>query len=333
MASLSSLCLHSSAFPMYPRISDLTQDLFGFEFPIPLYSFGLMVAVAILVATELTRREVERLYAVGRLPATTISEKNKKGRTVTRDASPATLVLILMVLAAAFGIAGSKLFHLIDYWEEFVQNPAEMLFSSSGLTFYGGLICATLGMAYYLRRKGQPFFQWADAAAPGLILAYGIGRIGCYLAGDGDWGTCSRLEDKPAFLPDWLWSETFPNNYLGVDVKEFVVSRGANCVEGADGVYPTMLYEFAMGVVLFAVLWALRTHPFKAGWLFSLYLVFNAVERFLIEFIRINPVNAGIFSQSQLIAMGLFVLGVIGLFVFTRRRDPATLDPAPVTTG
>ncbi|MEM8599442.1 MAG: prolipoprotein diacylglyceryl transferase family protein [Bacteroidota bacterium] len=314
---------------MYPRISDLTRDLFGFEFPIPLYSFGLMVAVAILVATELTRREVDRLYAVGRLPAATISEKNKKGRTVTREVSPSTLVWILMIMAAVLGITGSKLFHIIDYWDTFVQDPAGMLFSSSGLTFYGGLICATLGMAYYIRRRGQPFFQWADAAAPGLILAYGIGRIGCYLAGDGDWGTCSRLEDKPGWLPDWLWSETFPNNYLGVDVKAFVEDRGATCVEGADGVYPTMLYEFAMCAVLFGVLWLLRTHPFKAGWLFSLYLVFNGAERFLIEFIRINPVNAGIFSQSQLIAMALFVFGVIGLAVFTRRRDPAKLEAVP----
>ncbi|MEM8559671.1 MAG: prolipoprotein diacylglyceryl transferase family protein [Bacteroidota bacterium] len=312
---------------MYPRISDLTQDLFGFEFPIPLYSFGLMVAIAILVATELSRREIDRLYSVGRLPATPIKEKGKNGRTVTRQVSPSHLVWVMMILAAVLGIAGSKLFHIIDYWDQFVANPRGMLFSSAGLTFYGGLICAGLGIAYYLRRKGQPILPMADAIAPGLIIAYGIGRIGCYLAGDGDWGTCSRLADKPTWLPDWLWSETFPNNYLGVEVRQFVVDRGGVCIEGADGVYPTMLYEFAMCVVLFAVLWALRTHPFKAGWLFSLYLVFNAVERFLIEFIRINPPNAGIFSQSQLIAMALFALGVTGLALFTRRREPV-VQPA-----
>src|SRR5690606_9074133 len=93
------------------------------------------------------------------------------------------------------------------------------LFSPAGLTFYGGLICAGLAIAYYVRKKGLAVPRVADAVAPSLILGYGIGRIGCYLAGDGDWGKCSALSQKPAWIPDFLWSETFPRNILGVDVK------------------------------------------------------------------------------------------------------------------
>ncbi len=93
-----------------------------------------------------------------------------------------------------------------------------MIFSSGGLTFYGGLILAG-GDDRVVRQAAGPVGPVvADSMAPGLILAYGIGRLGCYLAGDGDWGICSRLEDKPAWLPARLWSETFPRNIFGEDV-------------------------------------------------------------------------------------------------------------------
>ena len=313
---------------MYPRISDLLTDLFGIDLPLPLYSFGLMVAIAILTATWLARKELDRLYATGQIGPVEIKEQDKKGRTRTVKASPSALMWNVMILAAVFGVLGSKLFHIIDYWERFVLDPAGMLFSSGGLTIYGGIIVAGLAIWYYARKKGVHFGALADAIAPGLMLAYGIGRIGCYLAGDGDWGVCSDLANKPAFLPDFLWSETFPRSITTDDVFAFNTARGDVCIPGVhDGVYPTMLYEFAMAAVLAGVLWMLRKHPHQFGWLFSLYLVFNGAERFLIEQIRVNPELSWIgLTQAMLIALFFVAAGLVGLALTWKRRTPAPAE-------
>jgi phosphatidylglycerol:prolipoprotein diacylglycerol transferase len=301
---------------MYPRISDLFRDLFGFSFPLPLYSFGLMVATAILTATWLARKELDRKYAAGEIGPVEMKEQDKKGRTKIVKESPSAIMWNVMLLAAVFGVIGSKLFHIIDFWDRFVLDPAGMLFSTGGLTIYGGIIVAGLAIWIYARRKGVHFGALADAIAPGLMLAYGIGRIGCYLAGDGDWGKCSDLADKPAFLPDWLWSETFPRNILNRDLA-------AECGAGFDGVYPTMLYEFAMAAVLAGILWALRKHHHQFGWLFSLYLVFNGIERFLIEQIRVNPELSWIgLTQAMLIALLFIAAGIGGMILLWKRRTP-----------
>lgn len=94
----------------------------------------------------------------------------------------------LAIYAAIFGFAGAKIFNSLETWSDFVRNPIESLFSFSGLTFYGGLICAALAIWYYAKKNGIPFWHLNDAAAPGLMLAYGMGRIGCQVSGDGDWG-------------------------------------------------------------------------------------------------------------------------------------------------
>lgn len=94
----------------------------------------------------------------------------------------------LVIYAALFGFLGAKLFHNLENWDEFVRNPVEALLSFSGLTFYGGLICAAAAIYFYARRHKIGFRHLCDAVAPGLLLAYAIGRIGCQVAGDGDWG-------------------------------------------------------------------------------------------------------------------------------------------------
>lgn len=310
---------------MYPRLSDLFRDLLGVDFPLPLYSFGLMVALAILTATWLLRRELDRMHAEGRVGSVTVKMRDEKGRERTVKASPSALAWTIMLLAAGFGILGAKLFHILENPGAFARDPVGMLFSTSGLTFYGGFIVAGLAIALYGKRKGVHWRDLADAVAPGLMLAYGIGRIGCYLAGDGDWGVCSSLAAKPAWIPAFLWSETFPRNILGLDLL-------AECGPGFDGVYPTMLYEFAMAAALFGVLWALRKHPFRSGWLFALYLVFNGAERFLIEQIRVNVVmfRLGSFevTQAMFIAVLLVLVGIAGLALTWRRREPAPGTPA-----
>lgn len=307
---------------MYPRLSDIFQDLFGFSLPFPIYSFGAMVAVAVIVAAWLIGRELDRMYREGRLPSVKVEApkdgKNKRRR--QEEASPAALMGTLTILALVTGFAGAKLFHILENLDEFAASPGRMIFSTGGFTFYGGLLVAGAAIAWYTRSKNLRLGLVADAFAPGLIIAYGIGRIGCHLAGDGDWGIASNLAARPSWIPMWLWAETYPNNILNISIAE-------------PGVYPTPIYEFAMAAVIFGILWSLRRHPFKPWWLFSLYLVFVGIERFLIEQIRVNNVFGFIgmqVTQAELISVALMIVGVVGLALTMRRRGAPEFSPAPL---
>jgi prolipoprotein diacylglyceryltransferase len=105
----------------------------------------------------------------------------------------------LTIFAFIFGFAGAKVFNSFETWSDFVKDPMGSLFSFSGLTFYGGLICAALAIWVYARKHGIGFWQLNDATAPGLMLAYAVGRIGCQVSGDGDWGI---LNSAYYTLPD-----------------------------------------------------------------------------------------------------------------------------------
>ncbi len=304
---------------MYPRLSDLFKDLLGFELPFPIYSFGAMVAIGILTAAWLTGRELDRMYNNGRIGGVRVpvdnDKKRRKGR--TKEASPSVIVGTLAIIAAVGGIAGSKLFFLLENFSAFRANPLAMIFSTGGLTFYGGLLVAGGAIVWYLRRKNLSVGAVADAMAPGLMLAYGIGRIGCHLAGDGDWGIPADLAAKPDWLPMWLWAETYPNAIIGAP---------------PEPVYPTSVYEFIAAALLFGVLWALRKHTFVSGWLFSVYLIFNGIERFLIEKIRVNPEYdfLGVtVTQAEVISVVIFAAGVAGLWYTWERRADASVSSSP----
>lgn len=116
--------------------------------------------------------------------------KLKQGKPEERKVRlwPSDRIGDLMMLAAITGFAGAKIFDELENWDRFIKDPIGDLFSPGGLTFYGGLICSTIAIAIYLRKHKIPFIHIADAAAPALMLAYCIGRMGCQMAGDGDWG-------------------------------------------------------------------------------------------------------------------------------------------------
>ncbi len=291
---------------MYPRVSDLFRDLFGIEFPIPIYSFGMLVALAILVGAWLGRKELDRMYKNGEIDGVRIDEGPSPGPT---EASPSVLVGTIAIIAAVAGVIGAKLFTILGNSGRFLLDPAAVLFSTGGLTFYGGFLVGLGAAAWYVRRQGLSIPHVADASAPALMLAYGIGRLGCHLAGDGDWGIAADPAAKPDGLPMWLWAETYPRAIIGPPEQP---------------VYPTSLYEALAAALLFAVLWGLRRHAFRAGWLFSLYLVFNGVERFLIEKIRVTP-EYHLFgmtpTQAEIISVGLVMAGLVGL-KRTWEREP-----------
>lgn len=236
---------------------------------------------------------------------------------------PHQLISEITMAAAIGGLIGAKLFHLFEYWNDFLADPAGMVFSGSGLTMYGGLIVGTLSVLWYGKKNNISPIHLCDAAAPALMFGYGTGRIGCQLSGDGDWGIVNRFP-MPSFLnflPDWAWSFRYPHNVIneGIPIEG---CTGKHCYQLAEGVFPTPLYESIACILLFFLLWSMRKKISIPGVLFSWYLLFNGTERFLIESIRVNSKYhlAGIeFSQAQLLSLILVILGTLGILYFKRK--------------
>lgn len=241
---------------------------------------------------------------------------------VEKTVHPHEQVGTITIIAAVMGILGAKLFHNLENLDDLMRDPVGALLSFSGLSFYGGLICAAATIIWYSKKKNIRVLHLMDATAPGLILAYGIGRIGCQVAGDGDWG---MPNDAPmpqwlSFLPEWVWAYDYPNNVLGVDLKEDFARMGLHSETGRA--WPTPIYETTMAFIIFGILWSIRkklTHP---GMMFSIYLIFNGLERFAIEKIRINNqlFEAGI-TQAEIISSLLIIIGVAGVFLMPKVGD------------
>ena len=240
---------------------------------------------------------------------------------VEQNIHPHQLVGNMIMIAAISGIIGAKIFASLENWDAFLLDPLGQLFSFSGLTFYGGLIFGAISVSYYARKNGIKIVHLMDIFAPSLILSYGIGRIGCHLSGDGDWGIVNTAA-KPewmSFLPDWMWSYNYPNNVInqGERIPDCV---GNFCYQLAENVYPTPFYEIIMAGLIFVFLWNIRKRINIAGILFFVYLTLNGIERFFIEKIRVNTkydILGGI-TQAEIISFCLILIGVLGTFILYR---------------
>ena len=270
--------------------------------PFTVYSYGLMLGISFIVASYILTKEYER-----------------------RKLS-ANLATEITLIAIIFGIAGSKIFSLLENWDEFLSNPIGMAFSPGGLTFYGGLILATIAIIIWVKRKKIPFLFVADATSPSLAIAYGIGRIGCHLAGDGDYGF-------PTNLP---WG----TNYQNGTVPPSVMFRGSEIAKNyPNGIvpdntplHPAPIYEFLIMLVVFWILWKFRKKDWADGRLFMLYLILAGLERFFIEFIRLNPRLMFGLSEAQLISLIMIVIGSAGFYYFANKKHyrkyiPETVKP------
>jgi len=234
----------------------------------------------------------------------------------------------LTIIALVVGLIGAKMFDIFENWSDFLTDPAAYIFSGGGLTFYGGLICATICIIIYARKHKIGIRYLADAIAPSLMIAYAIGRIGCQVAGDGDWGVYNtafkvdsvgqvtaavpddfgaaiqregqyflehpnlqhKVVSKPGAL-SFLPNWMFAYNYPHNVNEVGVPIAGCNeryCRQLPVPVFPTPFYETIMCTILFGLLWLLRDRFKPAGSLFCLYLILNGAERFLIEKIRVN---------------------------------------------
>lgn len=289
----------------YPYIGDVINQVLGVQWTVPIPMFGTFVAASILVGIYLAKKEVIRFEGLGLLSTANVSVK--AGEQASRIPVHETVTDLGLIVAFA-GIVGARVFHILEYPEQLLEDPIEMIFSRGGFTIYGGMLFGVVAGIIYLKKRDVPIVPMLDALAPAMILGYGIGRIGCQVSGDGDWGIAADLALKPDWLPAWLWAQTYENNVLGVVIQ-------------SPGVYPTPLYEVIMAVGIFSMLWLLRRRPYKAGQLFSIYLLLSGIERLLIEQIRVNSkydVFGLVFTQAELISLFLIMFGLAGIMLSIR---------------
>jgi prolipoprotein diacylglyceryltransferase len=235
----------------------------------------------------------------------------------------------LVVIAAVLGVLGSNFFNYLENpedYQNFWADPASSLFS--GLSVYGGLICAGAGFAAYAYWKKFNIAHFFDSVCPGFILANGIGRIGCQVAGDGDWGL-PNLAAKPSWMPQFLWSDHYAHNIIDADPGNVIANcQEEHCNQLIQAAYPTPLYELMMCVAIFFILWSLRKRlTFKPGVLFAVFMILIGVQRFAIEQWRdlSGRDTYGFFGiqfrQSELISIGMMVIGLIGvLYLYNRYK-------------
>jgi phosphatidylglycerol---prolipoprotein diacylglyceryl transferase len=292
----------------FPYLQDLVRAATGIDLPLRLPTFGLCVLGAAAVSIYVAKLEVRRRHETGQI-GFAIRRVRKDGRRVEVSVPPQSVVTDFGLIALLAGIAGARIFSMLEVPSAFIAHPWEFIFSRQGFNFFGGLVFGVgSGVLYFLRHR-LPVRPTCDAFAPAMMLGYALGRIGCQLAGDGDWGVPADMALKPHWLPTWLWAQTYDNNIVGE-------------VIAPPGVYPTPLYEIAMGLMAFAILWGLRKLPMRPGWLFCVYLLLSGLERSAIELIRVNPQVSLLgleVTQAQIIAAALTVVGLIGIAVLSRR--------------
>lgn len=230
----------------------------------------------------------------------------------------------LVVIAAVLGILGAVLFNFFEAKggvgagiARFREDPIGFL--TSGLSVFGGLICAGIGFGVYAYKKKIHIGHLFDSVAPGYILANGIGRIGCHTAGDGDWG--KPVEGiKPSWLPDFMWSSHYEHNIINEDVNTFIEGcTEEHCHMLKEAVYVTPIYEFLMCTAICIILLSIRKKvTYMPGMIFTIFLVLIGIQRYTIEQWRsisdrdLYMLFGTGFKQSELISMVMFAAGIVG---------------------
>ncbi len=267
------------------------------------YSYGLMMALGFLAADyviclECVRRGFDPEYSSS-----------------------------IVIVAAVTGLVGSRIYAILDDLPTYLADPKSMIFSGSGFVFYGGMIGGIMGAYFVSRWYRIGFGATMDMCAPALAIGQAIGRIGCQLSGDGDWGL-------PSTMP---WAMTYPRAIVGW-TPQTVLKLGEHyqlvpaCTTLSDclsvRVHPAPVYETILYLGVFAILWSMRKTSHPAGRVLYWYLVLAGGARFLVEFVRINPRVFDGLSEAQLIAIAMMIVGGVALIV-TREKDAAESGQHP----
>lgn len=263
--------------------------------PLQFTAFGIAVVLGFIVAQLVAQQEMQR-----------------------RGYDP-TPIADMIIGAIVGGLLGAKLYFVV------VLGNWDALWARGGFVFWGGFIGGAIGVLLISRYKKVPVLRTLEVGAPAVAAAYAIGRTGCWGVGD-DYG---RPWNGPLAVQ---FPEGAPPSTAGIMSSEF----GVRFPPGTDpnmvvAVHPTQLYEVALGLIMFAVIWRLRHHRHAEGWLFGVYLVLAGIERFIVEFFRAKDdyLPIGI-TMAQTIALAAIALGVTLMYL---RRNPPASRPAQGAPG
>ena len=254
--------------------------------PVTIPTFGLMVATALLVSAYLLQADFNRRRAqLERLPG--YKSQQDEG-------------FLIIGVAGIAGLVGARLYHVLESPSEFFADPWHLLFSRFGFAWFGGFLGGFIALVIMARRLKIPLLLFLDICSPAACVGYAIGRIGCLLSGDGDYGRPTTWH--------WPWGMAFPQGV--VPTTETCVQWGwpADC-----RVYPTPLYEFLIWLAIAAFLWRVGTKSLlgskPTGKIFADYLILTGIARFLVEFIRINPRSFLGLSNAQAASVLSLLIG------------------------
>ena len=273
--------------PIFAAFEPIVHNPFVFNLgPVPLTGFGIAVVVSFMIA-QVVSEAMMRLRGENPDP---IGD---------------------MILGAVIGgLLGAKLYFVV------VLGNWDALWTRGGFVFWGGLIGGAIGVLAIARWKKLSWWTTLEVGAPAVAAAYAVGRTGCWAVGD-DYG---RPWSGPLAVQ---FPEGAPPSTAGVMQQEFGVQFPA----GTDpatvvAVHPTQIYEVAMGIVMFYIIWRLRNHRHAAGWLFGVYAILAGIERFVVEFFRAKDDSLAIgITIAQSIAIAAILLGIA--LLVTRRRASA----------
>lgn len=239
--------------------------------PIPIHSFGLTMVLAYLAAWYLFAKNLE-----------SVGEPYQKAEQI-------------VFYVAAGGIIGARGLYILSNLSEFLSDPMSMIFSGAGFVFYGGFIGGLFAFYLAIRREERNYLSYLDLAAAPMAIGYAIGRLGCQLSGDGDYG---RASDLP-------WAISYSLGYVPTEVGELV--------------HPTPVYESVAALLTAWLLVKLgkTLSSTGVGRVCGLYFALAALSRFLVEFLRRNPEVSYGLSQAQLISIPCILFGC---FLLIRKK-------------
>jgi phosphatidylglycerol:prolipoprotein diacylglycerol transferase len=214
----------------------------------------------------------------------------------------------IVAYVTVFGVAGGKLWHVLEEPALLFHNPVDVLFDRAGFAWFGGLVAGILVLIWQGRAAKIGSLAMLDLASPAAAVGYGVGRIGCLVSGDGDYGTPTRLP----------WGMSFPNGLVPTTQR----------------VHPTPIYELLMALLIGWYLWRRGrprqdSHQSAVGQITAEYLVLSGLARFLVEFIRINPRIYWGMSNAQLASIASIFAGILLLLWSRRHMQAASAQKTP----
>lgn len=255
--------------------------------PLTVPTFGLMVATALLVSAYVLQAEFNR--------------RRQQLENIPNYQPQKDEGFLVIGVAGLAGLVGARLYHVLETPQELFAHPRDLLLSRYGFAWFGGFLGGFLALVILARASKIPLLLFLDMCSPAACVGYAIGRIGCLLSGDGDYGT-------PTSLP---WAMSFPN---GV-------------VPTSERVHPTPIYEFLIWMAIAWLLWRWGTNVMgkggASGTVFCGYLILTGIARFAIEFIRINPRSFLGLTNAQTASAFSIVLGVMLIWILKTQNRPA----------